>query len=229
MQDVPILDWCRRHLGAVATHQLVQAYGESHRHYHTWSHIESVWGHLGRLPDQVPHAEAMRLAVLFHDVVYSTQPENYGLNEARSAQALRDAAHAASYDNTEELNLACAMIEATRTHQLDAQWMAQSQQAIQAVHWVLDADMAVLASSDDELEAYDTHIAQEWGYNEGNHVRDLLFAKGRGQALLRMLMQWPLFHSKEFAPMEKVAIRNIERLVLKWKKIQTRLESRVED
>ena len=54
----------------------------------------------------------------------------------------------------------------------------------------------------------------------------LLFAKGRIQALLGMMMQWPVFHSNEFTHLEKPAVRNIERLVLKWKQVQTDLEHR---
>ena len=227
MQDVPILDWCRNYLGEVATRQLVDAYGETHRHYHTWSHIESMWKHLGVIPECAEHTDAIRLAVLFHDVVYSTQPQTYGLNEVRSAQALRDAARVSSKFALEEVELAAAIIEATKTHRLDTSvWDGQSQPAIQAAHWVLDADMAVLAASDDELEKYDTDIAREWGYRESNREHALLFAKGRIQALLGMMMQWPVFHSNEFTHLEKPAVRNIERLVLKWKQVQTALEHR---
>lgn len=88
MQDVPILDWCRHYLGEVATRQLVDAYGETHRHYHTWSHIESMWKHLGVIPEYAEHTDAIRLAVLFHDVVYSTQPQTYGLNEVRDRKSV---------------------------------------------------------------------------------------------------------------------------------------------
>ncbi len=227
MQDVPILDWCRRYLGEVATRQLVEAYGEKHRHYHTWSHIESMWKHLVVIPEYAEHTDAIRLAVLFHDVVYSTQPQTYGLNEVRSAQALRDDVRASSKFALEEVELAAAIIEATKTHRLDTSvWDSQSQPAIQAAHWVLDADMAVLASADDELETYDTDIAREWGYRENNREHALLFAKGRIQALLGMMMQWPVFHSNEFSHLEKPAVRNMERLVLKWKQVQTALEQR---
>ena len=226
MQDVPILDWCRNYLGEVATRQLVEAYGETHRHYHTWSHIESMWKHLGVIPECAEHTDAIRLAVLFHDVVYSTQPQTYGLNEVRSAQALRDAVKNTNMVSTKDVELACAIIEATKTHRLDKQWDEQSHAAIQAAHWVLDADMAVLAASDDELEKYDTDIAREWGYRESNREHALLFAKGRIQALLGMMMQWPVFHSNEFTHLEKPAVRNIERLVLKWKQVQTDLEHR---
>lgn len=73
---------------------LKQAYTEPHRAYHNLVHLESVFEALAHplgakdLPAQV--CAAVQMAVWFHDFVYKVSPDEYPLNELRSAQALEE-------------------------------------------------------------------------------------------------------------------------------------------
>ena len=43
-------------------------YGEPHRAYHTWAHVEALLGHFGQLDWTSP--EAVEIAIYYHDAVY---------------------------------------------------------------------------------------------------------------------------------------------------------------
>ncbi|NJO32914.1 MAG: hypothetical protein HC869_07000 [Rhodospirillales bacterium] len=61
--------------------ELVRAYAEPHRHYHTLSHITELF-QLLKMHGGVADGDAVKLAVLFHDAVYDPARQD---NEAASA------------------------------------------------------------------------------------------------------------------------------------------------
>jgi predicted metal-dependent HD superfamily phosphohydrolase len=69
-----------------AWQQLEALYTEPHRHYHTLAHIADSLGHLDAVaPQLADDADAVELAIWFHDAVYSVAQFEYPYNEARSA------------------------------------------------------------------------------------------------------------------------------------------------
>ena len=65
-----------------ALEELVRAYAEPHRHYHTLDHIADLLRLLEK-HGGVSDADAVKLAILFHDAVYDPARQD---NEAASAR-----------------------------------------------------------------------------------------------------------------------------------------------
>ncbi len=194
--------------------RIEQAYREPQRFYHTLAHLAELFAHLAPFPD-VPHRQAIELAVWAHDVVYATSLPDYADNEARSAQWL-DAATAESCsaawlaEHAEALGLARAFVIATRTHRLPDSLIGDAS-ARHAAELFLDADLAILAAPPERLLAYDRDIAREWG--QAPEAPSEAFRHGRHQALVQLRAQAPLFVSAEFAPLTAAAHANLDRLI----------------
>ena len=56
--------------GNAVLDEIVRAYGEPHRHYHTLDHIAQLLGLLERTARRITELDAVMLAILFHDAVY---------------------------------------------------------------------------------------------------------------------------------------------------------------
>jgi len=69
---------------------LVARYGEPHRRYHTLGHIDDCLERLDRVRDLLPDADAVEMALWFHDAVFDANARD---NERRSARYYLD--HAA--------------------------------------------------------------------------------------------------------------------------------------
>lgn len=65
------------------------AYSQSHRHYHTLTHVQSMLKQLPTTDFSPKQLQILRLAVWFHDVVYDI-PSESGYNESFSALKLQD-------------------------------------------------------------------------------------------------------------------------------------------
>ena len=80
---------------SVINRQLVDAYAEPQRHYHTMKHIEHCLTRFDQCRHQLDTPDAVELAIWFHDVIYQQGACD---NEARSAELylqLSEQAHSA--------------------------------------------------------------------------------------------------------------------------------------
>jgi predicted metal-dependent HD superfamily phosphohydrolase len=66
-------------------------YSDPARHYHTLGHVKHCLDQARLVADRLPNADAINLAIWFHDVVYTPAA---GDNEVRSAALFRDLADA---------------------------------------------------------------------------------------------------------------------------------------
>jgi predicted metal-dependent HD superfamily phosphohydrolase len=172
---------------------LVAAYAEPHRAYHTLAHIAAVLGVLDTLRVAAHDWPALELAAWFHDVVYDPRRDD---NEAQSAAvAARTLAGlglpAALVDHT------AALIRQTQAHDPDP--------GDPDAPLLLDADLAVLGAAPAEYAAYAAAIRREYAW-----VPDDTYRAGRA-AVLRGFLQRPrIFHTERlFALLEAPARRNI--------------------
>src|SRR5262245_5292010 len=67
---------------AVLFDDIVAAYREPHRHYHTLQHLDECFAKLQTLRAAARHPEEIDLALWFHDAIYDVARTD---NEARSA------------------------------------------------------------------------------------------------------------------------------------------------
>lgn len=194
-----------------------RAYRESQRFYHTLAHLAELFGHLAPYR-QVPHGQAIALAVWAHDVVYATALPDYAENERRSVHWLDAitvahcppgwrAEHAAAIEFAREL------VIATQTHRLPDTCRADPDRR-HAAALSLDADLAILAAPPERRDAYDRDIAREWG--QAPDAPSPAFRDGRRRALVQLRAQAPLFLSAEFAPLTARAHANLDVLIARY-------------
>jgi predicted metal-dependent HD superfamily phosphohydrolase len=74
---------------ATVLEEMVRAYREPHRHYHTLDHVAALLTLLDRYGAEVADSDAVTAAILFHDVVYDpTRPDNEEASAAWAAARL---------------------------------------------------------------------------------------------------------------------------------------------
>jgi predicted metal-dependent HD superfamily phosphohydrolase len=167
-------DLVRRHAQAdsatdAVLSDLVCAYSQPHRHYHTLDHIAALLRLLTQHGAAVADCDAVRLAILFHDVVYDPAR---GDNEAASA-ALAARQFAGLGFPGPLIAEVERFILATR-HGPDAEIAA----ADADVALLLDLDLAVLAAPWDEYHAYAQAIRREYAL-----YPDAVYRPGRRRVL----------------------------------------------
>lgn len=175
--------------------ELVAAYDEPHRRYHTLEHLAAVV----RAVDELAAAEGVadpapaQLAAWFHDAIYDPRA---GDNEERSAEWARAAllergAAAVLPDRV------AALVRATADH---AGAGDDPQLAV-----LLDADLAILAAPPEPYHAYANAIRGEYGFVPEEHFR-----RGRTR-VLESLLAAPLFRTKTMQAQEAHARANLAR------------------
>lgn len=150
---------------------LLARHREPHRRYHTATHVMWVCRHVDRLATSIPVADldAVRMAALFHDVIYDARSET---NEADSA-ALADVRLLELGWTDDRRAHVRRMIEATAGH-------TDPSDVDTAV--LLDADLAILGAEANDYQAYVTGVRVEYA-----HVPDDAWRTGRSRVLRHFL------------------------------------------
>lgn len=176
--------------------ELVAAYGEPHRRYHTVAHLVAVVRKVDGLAraEGVGDAAPAQLAAWFHDAVYDPLGAD---NEERSAAWARSAlldrgAPGGLADRVADL------VRATADHA--GAGAGDPQLAV-----LLDADLAVLAAPPEPYHAYAHAIREEYGF-----VPEEAFRRGRTRVLESLLAR-PLFRTATMQALEATARGNLAR------------------
>lgn len=161
-------------------------YFESHRHYHTLSHIASM------LEEGKKYSltEDQILAIWFHDVIYDTRSSN---NEKQSAKFAGVWLESVQYP-TDGIERVCQIILDTKSHE----------PSIEASSLVLDLDLAILAAPRHLYVEYSTAIRKEYSWVPANEYR-----AARIKFLEKMLSRKVLFNTQQFQNKEQLARTNI--------------------
>jgi predicted metal-dependent HD superfamily phosphohydrolase len=167
---------CPPPLAQQAFADLLQRYAEPQRRYHTLSHIANVLAVLERLNPDCLSTPALFLAAWLHDVVYDPRA---GDNEERSADHARSFlpllhVPAATVDETARLILL------TKGHQAGPDDGAGQ--------ILLDADLAILGSSEADYDGYAAAIREEYSW-----VPEDAYRHGRSRVLRQFLERPFLF------------------------------------
>lgn len=179
--------------------EIAARYAEPHRAYHGLAHLDA----LARLYAQVEHVEhgpgwvhkaEVKLAILFHDVIYEPGRSD---NEARSA-ALAGELLAGWPVDVERIQ---AMINATAAHdRIDTTGDPD------LAHF-LDADMAILGAPPDVYDNYIRGVQREFA-----RVPAAMFRIGRRAFVSTQLARVSLFHTPFFRDRyEQQARANLKR------------------
>ncbi|MEM8724569.1 MAG: hypothetical protein AAGE86_03515 [Pseudomonadota bacterium] len=157
-------------------------HAEPQRHYHDWSHIEALLGHMSNVASELHDPAAVQYAIMFHDAVYDPKAKD---NERRSALLLVEANPPLT---KRSLAKARRMIEATEGHFLPDDLVAEARE--DCAHF-LDMDLGILGASPERFDIYEDQIRREYA-----HVPDDAFREGRAQVLRHFVMRETLYFSE---------------------------------
>ncbi|MCH7334283.1 metal-dependent hydrolase [Acinetobacter modestus] len=159
--------------------KLIAAYSERQRAYHTLQHLYECLALLESIRADLNDADAVELALWFHDAVYDPQSKD---NELKSAELFEQyLIQDLSIDIVQKIKrwiLATQKHEAT--NELDLQFL-------------LDIDLAILAASPKRFEEYEQQIQKEYAWVDP----DIYLIK-RKQVLAHFYQTEPLYQTEYF-------------------------------
>ena len=147
--------------------ELIGAYLQPARQYHTLDHIAALLRQLEEHKDGVIDHDAVALAILFHDVVYDPRRQD---NEAQSAAVARQ--------RLTSLGFAAAGVDTVAAYIEATQHGREVEITDPDLALLLDLDLSTLAATPDVYRLYTSAIRREY-----SHVPDALYRRGRRQVL----------------------------------------------
>jgi predicted metal-dependent HD superfamily phosphohydrolase len=172
---------------------LTAAYAEGHRHYHNQRHIAECLREFDAARHLTGQAEAVELALWFHDAVYDTRA---GDNEERSAALAKECLDEAGISGSIS-NAVVEFVMATKTHE-------SSGNADAAV--MIDIDLSILGQTEERFLEYEAQIRKEYAWVPG-----LIFDPKRAGILEGFLRRERIYKTEWFYDKyEEKARRNIQ-------------------
>ncbi|MBD2326166.1 hypothetical protein [Alkalinema sp. FACHB-956] len=174
--------------------EIVNAYSESHRHYHTLPHIAHVLDTLETLRPKAQDWLALQCAAWFHDIVYDPTQRT---NEAESAAVAQGYLEAWSIDR-DRIHTIKRLILATQDHRIPDD--------LPDAALLLDADLAILGSAPQDYDRYAAAIRREYDW-----VSLAEYQQGRIAVLQNFLQRDRIYHTNRlFADLEQAARHNLQ-------------------
>ncbi|MDD9810132.1 MAG: hypothetical protein OXU71_00205 [Gammaproteobacteria bacterium] len=182
--------------GAALFARLDAYYREPHRHYHNGGHIDDCLARLdlayAQVDGGVDDADAVELALWFHDVIYQLGAPD---NEQRSAEWF--AAQAAGHLPADFIDRVAGYILDT-TH--------REAPAAPGAKWVVDADLSGIGMDGESFGRDGDKIRREFA-----HLSDAEFARGQAGFLRDLLARERIYYTDFFRDLcEARARRNIQ-------------------
>lgn len=167
------------------------AYNSDGRHYHNFSHLESMYSELQAVQQHCTDWHAMIMALFYHDVVYNSL---WSDNEEKSAAVALKALSALGLPES-VLGKVRRLILATKGHTDES----DTDTAI-----FLDADLSILGSDEKTYQRYSGAIRKEY-----RMVPNLVYKPGRRKVLERFLKMPLIFKTPHFHHLEGQARKNL--------------------
>ncbi|WBY01362.1 N-methyl-D-aspartate receptor NMDAR2C subunit [Ramlibacter tataouinensis] len=161
--------------------QLVAAWGEPQRHYHTLQHLRECLSYLEAASMLARRPAEVELALWFHDAVYDPRRDD---NEQRSADWARAGVRAAGCA-PEVADRVHALVMATRTHAYAGD--------DPDTRLLLDIDLSILGAAPARFDDYQRQIRAEYA-----HVPEPLYRERRAQVLRGFLARPRIYLTDAF-------------------------------
>ncbi|MBP8149341.1 MAG: N-methyl-D-aspartate receptor NMDAR2C subunit [Limnohabitans sp.] len=155
--------------------ELIAAYEEPWRRYHTVQHLKECLAHLDRYSHLAQRPGEVEAAIWFHDAVYSVRAKD---NEAQSAAWAGRALKIAGV-NHEAIARIQSHIEAT-SHSAAPQGADQQ--------LLVDMDLSILASDDIRFAEYEAQVREEYSW-----VPAFIYKKKRREVLQSFLSRQAIY------------------------------------
>jgi predicted metal-dependent HD superfamily phosphohydrolase len=163
---------------------LVDAYFQPWRVYHTVQHIEELCRHYEAVKEEVgwEKPDAVACALVYHDFVYVPgHPRNEEWSAAEAKRALSDSMVASI--PKPDIDAVCAIILATQDH--------LAEQADRDTRYFVDMDLATLGAEPKRYAEAQKQIRQEYAHVQG-------FDVGRPRFLTKLLAAGRIFKTDMF-------------------------------
>ena len=183
--------------GTVVFTELLQAYQQPHRVYHTVSHLEACLDQLCLVQAELERAAEVEIALWFHDAVYAPKAI---ANEVQSARwATRRLRQLGA--NPVAIERIAVMIMAT-THDREPE--------TQDCALLLDVDLSILGQAPELFAVYEHDIRREYCA-----IPTAQYCAGRTAILERLLQRPTIYYTHFFRErLEAQARWNLERSIL---------------
>lgn len=176
---------------------LAKRYGETHRAYHTLTHISECLKQFDVLRDLCENPLAVELAIWFHDIVYI--PEKGSKSEEKSALlAVTFLSNAKGMDE-KMMRVVIACIHAT----IPGSQLKSNDEAV-----MMDVDLVILGQPESSYNLYTQAIRKEYA-----HVPQLIYSIVRRSVMSKFIDSRPYIYFTPFMRenLELQARANIER------------------
>jgi predicted metal-dependent HD superfamily phosphohydrolase len=177
--------------------ELIAAYSESSRFYHTLKHLEECFSHFDSAKRLARFPAEIEMAIWFHDAIYNTRRDDNEENSAAWAvNVIRDSGLLSEV--AERIgDLILATKHKVEPHGADASLF-------------VDVDLSILGASSDRFDEYQRQIRREYGWVPENEFR-----QGRAK-LLRDISAREHIYFTEFFRMrlEATARENLKQSLL---------------
>lgn len=183
-------------------HQLVEAYLQPHRAYHTLAHVQDCLKQLDNAREMAERSDEVEAALWFHDAIYNPQARD---NEERSAAWARQALIQIGV-GSEVAERITAMILMTR-HDREPDTHDSA--------LLLDVDLSILGQPWDVFSTYERHIRLEYSWVSEERYRAV-----RSTILEGFLQRPTIYHTRFFQmQLETQAKANLARSIITLRRV----------
>jgi predicted metal-dependent HD superfamily phosphohydrolase len=187
--------WTRLHAagdGRPVFSQLVRAYAEPARVYHTAAHITDCLSQLDSVADLAERPEELEAAIWFHDAVYAPAASDNEEQSARLAQ----------------MTLSSASVPPEPSHRIAAMVLATRHQTLPQTpdaRLLCDIDLSIFGRDPATFEEYERRIRQEYSW-----VPEPDYRRARSEILAGFLRRKTLYQTPPFRDRyERTARQNL--------------------
>ena len=178
---------------------LEKTYGEKHRFYHTFQHIEACLDHLDSFLTQqeCPHPHLVALSLWFHDAIYRWHKKD---NELQSALWCKQFMIIENAD-TKDIELVFKLIMSTAQHNATQNFFQQL---------IIDIDLSILGQEPEIYKNFEIAIRKEYKF-----IPSFIFNKKRKKLLSDFLKRERIYNLDFFhLLLEDQARKNLHSAIL---------------
>lgn len=199
--NISFKSWCRlwNELGCASSpkslyKQLLKAYSEPMRQYHTLTHLGECMAYLSEVGMLCSQQAEIGIALWFHDAIYNPQQADNEIQSAKWAE------QAAQEQGTSEL-------VSQRIRNLILVTQHQIQPTEKDAQILNDIDLSILGASEERFSEYEFQVREEYSW-----VPDAQFSAGRQHILETFLSRERIYCTDYFRDLlEENARANIKR------------------
>lgn len=160
--------------------ELIRAYTEKHRHYHSDAHLNACLQHFDAVQSLAEYPAEVELALWFHDAIYKPMSSTNELDSANWCSKF-----------LAENNIADEIIQ--RVHKLIMATCHSAELVGNDERLVVDIDLAILGSPEDIYQTFETNVRNEYQW-----VPAFIFKSKRKEILQVFLAREKIYHHAYF-------------------------------